>query len=111
VQYCPEVRQWFQRWKRKKPVRVARTLVAKELAQAVYVVLREGVDFNPQFKGTSLTTRKQASWPRRASPSVSLSARYSRAAPPCEAADPVLEFGRHACEGREGYRWTAPQSR
>ncbi len=70
VQYFPEVRQWFQRWKRKKPIRVARTLVAKELAQAVYVVLSEGVDFNQQFKGTPLTKRKQASWPRRASPSA-----------------------------------------
>jgi len=70
VQYFPEVRQWFQRWKRRKPIRVARTLVAKELAQAVYVVLTEGVDFNQQFKGTPLTKRKQASWPRRASPSV-----------------------------------------
>ncbi len=44
------------------------TLSAK--AQAVYVVLTEGVDFNQQFKGTPLTKRKQASWPRRASPSV-----------------------------------------
>jgi transposase len=70
VQYFPEVRQWFQRWKRQKPVRVARALVAKELAKAVYVVLREGVDFNQQFKGTPLSKRKQASWPRRASPSV-----------------------------------------
>lgn len=70
VQYFPEVRQWFQRWKRKKPVRVARALVAKELAQSVYIVLKEGVDFNHQFKGTPLTKRKQASWPRRASPSA-----------------------------------------
>lgn len=70
VQYFPEVRQWFQRWKRKKPVRVARALVAKELAQSVYVVLKEGVDFDQQFKGTPLTKRKQASWPRRASPSA-----------------------------------------
>jgi transposase len=70
VQYFPEVRQWFQRWKRKKPVRVARALVAKELAKSVYVVLNEGVEFNQQFKGTPLTKRKQASWPRRASPSV-----------------------------------------
>ncbi len=70
VQYFPEVRQWSQRWKRKKPVRVARTLVAKELAQAVYMVLTEGVDFNQQFKGTPLTKHKQASWPRRASPSA-----------------------------------------
>jgi transposase len=70
VQYFPEVRQWFQRWKRKKPVRVARALVAKELAKSVYVVLKEGVEFNQEFKGTPLTRRKQASWPRRASPSV-----------------------------------------
>ncbi|MDO8665081.1 MAG: IS110 family transposase [Gemmatimonadales bacterium] len=70
VQYFPEVRQWFQRWKRKKPVRVARALVAKELAKSVYVVLKDGVDFDQQFKGTPLTKRKQASWPRRASPSV-----------------------------------------
>ena len=70
VQYFPEVRKWFQRWKRKKPVRVARALVAKELAKAVYVVLTEGVEFNHEFKGTPLTKRKQASWPRRASPTV-----------------------------------------
>lgn len=70
VQYFPEVRQWFQRWKRKKPIRVARALVAKELAKSVYVVLHEGVEFDHQFKGTPLTKRKQASWPRRASPSA-----------------------------------------
>jgi len=70
VQYFAEVRQWFQRWKRKKPVRIARALVAKELAKSVYVVLRERVEFNQQFKGTPLTKQKQASWPRRASPSV-----------------------------------------
>ena len=70
VQYFPEVRQWFQRWKRKKPIRVARALVAKELAKSVYVVLSQGVEFDQQFKGTPLTKRKQASWPRRASPSA-----------------------------------------
>lgn len=70
IQYFPEVRQWFQRWKRKKPARVARALVAKELAKSVYIVLKEGVEFNHHFKGTPLTKRKQASWPRRASPSA-----------------------------------------
>ena len=40
----------------------------------MHVVLSEGVDFNQQFKGTPLTKRKQASWPRRASPAVSLGA-------------------------------------
>ena len=68
IQSFPEVRQWYQRWKRKKPVRVARALVAKELAQSVYHVLKDGVDFNQRFKGTPLTRQKQARWPRRASP-------------------------------------------
>lgn len=70
IQYFPEVRQWFQRWKRNKPVKVARALVAKELAKSVYVVLHDEVEFNQQFKGTPLSKRKQASWPRRASPSA-----------------------------------------
>jgi len=70
IQYFPEVRQWYQRWKRKKPIRIARALVAKELAQSVYHVLKDGVDFNQQFKGTPLTRQKQARWPRRASPSA-----------------------------------------
>jgi hypothetical protein len=70
VQYFREVRQWFQRWKRKKPVRVARALVVKEFAQCVYVVLKEGVDFDQQLKGTPLTKRRQASRPRWASPSA-----------------------------------------
>jgi transposase len=70
VQYFPEVRQWYQRWKRKKPLRVARALVAKELAKSVYHVLKDNVAFNQQFKGTPLTRQKKAQWPRRASPSV-----------------------------------------
>ncbi len=70
IQYFPEVRQWYQRWKRKKPRRIARALVAKELAQSVYVVLHDDAEFNQQFKGTPLTRQKQARWPRRASPSA-----------------------------------------
>jgi transposase len=70
IQYFPEVRQWYLRWKRKKPIRIARALVAKELAKSVYVVLHDQVDFNQEFKGTPLTRQKQARWPRRASPSV-----------------------------------------
>lgn len=70
VQYYPEIRQWYHRWKRKKLMQVARALVAKELAKSVYIVLKEDVDFDQQFKGTPLTKQKQASWPRRASPSV-----------------------------------------
>jgi transposase len=70
IQYFPEIRAWYRRWKRKKPLLVARTLVAKELAKSVYLVLTEQVAFNQQFKGTPLTRQKQARWPRRASPSA-----------------------------------------
>jgi transposase len=70
IQYFPEIRQCYQRWKRKKPLRIARALVAKELAKSVYVVLHDHVDFNHHFKGTPLTRQKQARWPRRASPSA-----------------------------------------
>jgi hypothetical protein len=62
------VRQWYLRWKRKKPQRIARALVAKVLAQSVYVVLHDEVEFPQRFKGTPLTRQKQARWPRRASP-------------------------------------------
>jgi transposase len=68
VQFYPEIRQWYQRWKRRKPIPVARALVAKELAQSVYIVLKEGVDFHQQFKGTPLSRQKHPRWPRRASP-------------------------------------------
>ena len=49
---------------------MAWALVAKELAKSVYHVLKDDVDFNQQFKGTSLTRHKPARWPRRASPSA-----------------------------------------
>jgi len=68
IQYFPEIRQWYQRWKRKKPIRIARALVAKELAKSVYVVLHDQVDCNQEFKGTPLTRQNKAQWPRRASP-------------------------------------------
>ena len=70
VQYYPEIRHWYQRWKRQKPVKVARALVAKELANSVYIVLKEGVEFHQEFKGTPLSKQKQASWPRRPSPTI-----------------------------------------
>jgi hypothetical protein len=57
---------------RQKPQRIARALVAKELAKSVSIVLHDQVDFNQQFKGTPLTRQKHARWPRRASPAASL---------------------------------------
>lgn len=68
VQYYPEIRTFFKAKARKKPIRIARTLVALELARIVYQVLSKHEDFNGRFKGRPLSRRKHAQWPRRASP-------------------------------------------
>lgn len=68
VQYHPEIRAFFKTKARKKPIRIARTLVALELARIVYHVLTKQEDFNGQFKNQPLSHRKHAQWPRRASP-------------------------------------------
>ena len=51
VQYNPEIRAFFKAKARKKPIRIARTLVALELARIVYEVLTKQEDFNGRFKG------------------------------------------------------------
>ncbi len=68
VQYNPEIRAFFKAKARRKPIKIARTLVALELARIVYEVLTKQEDFNGQFKGQELSHRKHAKWPRRASP-------------------------------------------
>ena len=70
VQYHPEIRAFFKAKARKKPIRIARTLVALELARIVYHVLTKQEDFNGQFKNQVLSHRKHAKWPRRASPAA-----------------------------------------
>jgi len=68
IQYYPEIKAYYRRLARRKNPRVARTIVAKELARIVYYVLLTGTEFNGQFKGVPLSRRKQSQWPRRASP-------------------------------------------
>jgi len=68
MQYNPEIRAFYKAKARKKPIRIARTLVALELARIVYHVLTKQEDFNGQFKHQPLSHRKHAQWPRRASP-------------------------------------------
>ncbi|HEX9632422.1 MAG TPA: IS110 family transposase [Gemmatimonadales bacterium] len=50
VQYYPEIRAFFKAKARKKAIRIARTLVALELARIVYHVLSTGEEFNGRFK-------------------------------------------------------------
>lgn len=68
IQYYPEIKAWYARLARRKNVRVARTLVAKELARIVYHVLRTQTDFNGTFKGKLLSRVKGSQWPRLANP-------------------------------------------
>jgi transposase len=70
VQYFPEIKRFYQRKARQKNPAIARTLVQKEIARIVYVVLHEKVDFNHTFKGQPLSKRKAQQWPRQANPGV-----------------------------------------
>jgi len=70
VQYFPEIKSFYQRKARQKNPAIARTLVQKELARSVYIVLKEQIDFNHTFKGQPLSKRKSSKWPRRANPDV-----------------------------------------
>jgi len=68
IQYFPDIKRFYQRKARQKNPALARTLVQKEIARAVYVVLHDQVDFNHTFKGQPLSNRKKPQWPRQASP-------------------------------------------
>ena len=68
IQHYPEIQRFYRRKARQKNPAIARTLVQKEIARAVYIVLKEQVDYNHTFKGQPLQRRKPARWPRRASP-------------------------------------------
>jgi hypothetical protein len=68
IQYVPEIKHEYQRWRRRRGKEIARALVAKELASIVYAVLTKGEPYNGTFHGHVLTTRKRQQWPRLASP-------------------------------------------
>ncbi len=70
IQYYPEIKAFYKAKLRRKPVRIARTLVSLEIARIVYQVLKNKEDFNGRFKNTQLSRRKQSQWPRLASPAA-----------------------------------------
>ena len=70
VQYYKEIKQFYQSKARRKHVNVARNLVALELANAVYHVLKNRQDFNNQFNNKLLSRQKKIQWPRLSSPVV-----------------------------------------
>jgi transposase len=74
IQHYKEIKDFYRTKRRKKPERIARNLVAKELANIVYHVLKDQTDFNGSFKGKPLSRTKTLAWPLRASPPANLGA-------------------------------------
>ena len=73
IQYYPEIRSFYKRMLRRTNERVARTIVAKELARCVYHILTTKNNYRG-FKGQPISRVKSLQWPRLASPYASLMA-------------------------------------
>ena len=68
LQYYPVIRNYNNSLKRKKNKFVAKTIIAKEIAQIVFYTLKCKTDFNNTFKGRQLEHTKSLQWPRVVSP-------------------------------------------
>lgn len=68
VQYYPVIRKYHNSLLRKKNKQIAKTIIAKEIAEIVYYVLKNKSNFNNKFKGTELEHKKSLQWPRVVSP-------------------------------------------
>ena len=68
VQYYPVIRKYNNLLLRKKNKQIAKTIIAKEIANIVYHVLKKKTNFNNKFKGKDLQHTKSLQWPRVVSP-------------------------------------------
>ena len=68
VQYYPVIRKYHSSLLRKKNKQIAKTIIAKEIAEIVYYVLKNKSNFNNKFKGQDLEHKKSLQWPRVVNP-------------------------------------------
>jgi len=68
VQYYPIIRKYQNSLLRKKNKQIAKTIIAKEIAEIVYHLLKNKSNFNNKFKGTELEHKKSLQWPRVVNP-------------------------------------------
>jgi transposase len=68
VQYYPVIRKYHSSLLRRKNKFVAKTIIAKEIAEIVYHVLKNKTNFNNKFKGQELEHKKSLQWPRVVNP-------------------------------------------
>lgn len=71
VRYYPEVREFYNKMRRRTNNAIARTLVAKELAKITYYILKEKTEYRG-FKGKPISRQKSQVWPRLGSPHLGL---------------------------------------
>jgi transposase len=70
VQYYPVIRKYQSSLLRKKNKQIAKTIIAKHIAEIVYHVLNDKTYFNNKFKGRELEHKKSLQWPRVVNPYV-----------------------------------------
>lgn len=70
IQYYPVIRKYNNALLRKKNKQIAKTIIAKEIANIVFHVLKYKTNFNNKFKGRDLEHSKSLQWPRVVSPYV-----------------------------------------
>lgn len=68
IQYYPVIRKYNNTLLRKKNKQIAKTIIAKEIANIVFHVLKYKTNFNNKFKGKDLEHTKSLQWPRVVSP-------------------------------------------
>jgi transposase len=68
VQHYPVIRKYHNSLLKKKNKQIAKAIIAKEIAEIVFHVLKNKSDFNNKFKGQELQHRKSLQWPRVVSP-------------------------------------------
>lgn len=68
IQYYPVIRKYNNSLMRKKNKQIAKTIIAKEIANIVFHVLKKKENFYNKFKGKDLEHTKSLQWPRVVSP-------------------------------------------
>ena len=68
VQYYSIIRKYHNSLLRKTNKNIAKTIIAKEIAEIVYHVLKNKSNFNNKFRGQQLEHKKSLQWPRVVNP-------------------------------------------
>lgn len=71
IRWNPEIRDYYNKLRRRKKEAVARAIIAKQLAVIVYHILKDKTQYKG-FKGREIVRQKKQIWPRLTSPILGL---------------------------------------